>query len=106
MLKKLQKVAKLQKIQLDNLVDFEKLYKTRICLQRSAPIQPKTSEILPKFCQNLATTLRPHVRGRELEVEGDPLAAGHDLPAPAATVGPVRERAAGGGGPPKKKIEL
>ena len=27
----------------------------RICLQRSVPIQPKTSEILPKFCQKLAT---------------------------------------------------
>ena len=24
------------------------------------PIQPKTSEILPKFCQKLATTLRVH----------------------------------------------
>ena len=24
------------------------------------PIQPKTSNILPKFCQNLATTLRVH----------------------------------------------
>ena len=27
-------------------------------MQRSAPIQPKTSEILPKICQNFATTLR------------------------------------------------
>ena len=27
-------------------------------LQESVPIQPKTSEILPKFCQKLATTLR------------------------------------------------
>ena len=52
--------AKIQKCQLDNLVDFEKCCKTRICLQRSAPIQPKTSEILPKFCQKLATTLRVH----------------------------------------------
>ena len=37
----------------DNLVDFEKCCKTRIFLQRSAPIQPKTSEILPKICQKL-----------------------------------------------------
>ena len=27
-------------------------------LQKSVPIQPKTSNILPKFCQKLATTLR------------------------------------------------
>ena len=51
--------AKFQKFQLDNLVDFEKCCKTRIYLQRSAPIQPKTSEVLPKFCQKVATTLRP-----------------------------------------------
>ena len=31
----------------------EKRVKTRIYLQRSVPIQPKTSEILPKFCQKL-----------------------------------------------------
>ena len=30
----------------------------RIYLQRSAPIQPKTSEMLPKFCQKIATTAR------------------------------------------------
>ena len=57
MLRNLQNVAKFQKIQLDNLVDFEKIFKTRIYLQRSAPIQPKTSEILPKVCQNVATTM-------------------------------------------------
>ena len=50
--------SKLQNIQLDNLVDFEKCCKTPIYLQRSAPIQPKTSEILPNICQKLATTLR------------------------------------------------
>ena len=50
----------LKKNQLDNLVDFEKCCKTRICSQRSVPIQPKTSEILPKNCQKLATTLRVH----------------------------------------------
>ena len=54
----LQKFVKFQKFQLDNLVDFEKCCKTHIFLQKSVPIQPKTSNILPKFCQNLATTLR------------------------------------------------
>ena len=53
----LQNIAKFQKIQLDNLVDFEKCCKTPIYLQKSVPIQPKTSEILPKICQKLATTL-------------------------------------------------
>ena len=45
-----------KKNQLDNLVDFEKYSKTRIYLQKLVPIQPKTSNILPKFCQELATT--------------------------------------------------
>ena len=52
---KFAKFAKFQKIQLDNLVDFEKCCRTHIYLQKSVPIQPKTSEILPKFCQKLAT---------------------------------------------------
>ena len=52
-----------QKIQLENLVDFEKCCKTRIFLQRSVPIQPKTNEIMPKICQKLATALRGHGRG-------------------------------------------
>ena len=43
----LQDIAKFQKIQLDNLVDFEKCCKTHIFLQKSVPIQPKTSNILP-----------------------------------------------------------
>ena len=47
---KFAKFAKFQKIQLENLVDFDKCCKTRIYLQRSAPIQPKTIEILPKIC--------------------------------------------------------
>ena len=58
MLQNLQNIAKFQKFQLANLVDFGKCCKTRIFLQRSVPIQPKTSNILPKFCQKLATTLR------------------------------------------------
>ena len=54
----LQNFQNFAKNQIDNLVDFEKCCKTRIWLQRSAPIQPKTSEHLPKVCQTLATTLR------------------------------------------------
>ena len=54
----LQNLVKFQKFQLDNLVDFEKCCKTHIFLQKSEPIQPKTSNILPKICQKLATTLR------------------------------------------------
>ena len=54
----LQNFVKFQKFQLDNLVDFEKCCKTHIFLQKSVPIQPKTNNILPKFCQKLATTLR------------------------------------------------
>ena len=51
MSQKLQNFAKFQNFQLDNLVDFEKCCKTHIFLQKSEPIQPKTSNILPKFCQ-------------------------------------------------------
>ena len=47
----LQNFVKFQKFQLENLVDFEKCCKTHIFLQKSEPIQPKTSIILPKFCQ-------------------------------------------------------
>ena len=49
MLQNLQNIAKFQNFQLDNLVDFEKSWKTRIYLQKSVPIQPKTSNILPKY---------------------------------------------------------
>ena len=49
MLRNLQNFAKLKKVQLDNLVDFEKCNETRIYLPRSVPIQPKTSQRLPKF---------------------------------------------------------
>ena len=54
----LQNFAKFQNFQLKNRVDFEKCCKTRIFLQISVPIQPKTSNILPKICQKLATTLQ------------------------------------------------
>ena len=47
----LQNFVKFQKFQFENLVDFEKCCKTHIFLQKSEPIQPKTSNILPKFCQ-------------------------------------------------------
>ena len=54
MLQNLQNDAKFQKIKLDNLIDFEKCCKTRIYLEKSVPIQPKTSNILPKICQKFA----------------------------------------------------
>ena len=63
------KFAKFQKLQLDNLVDFEKCCKTRIYLQKSVPIQPKTSNILPKFCQ-------PTLSDRAFDVPFEGLAAG------------------------------
>ena len=47
----LQNVVKFQKFQIENLVDFEKCCKTHIFLQKLEPIQPKTSNILAKFCQ-------------------------------------------------------
>ena len=47
----LQNFVKFQKFQLENLVDFEKCCKMHIFLQKSEPTQPKTSNILPKFCQ-------------------------------------------------------
>ena len=53
----LQNIAKFQKFQLDNLVDFAKCCKTHIYLQKSVPIQPKTSNILPKFCQPAGATV-------------------------------------------------
>ena len=54
----LQNFVKFQKFQIENLVDIEKCCKTHIFLQKSVPIQPKTNNILPKFCQKLTTTLR------------------------------------------------
>ena len=36
-------------------------------LQKSVPIQPKTSNILPKFCQKLATTPKLATRPRRVE---------------------------------------
>ena len=67
----LQNFAKFQKFQLDNLVDFEKCCKTHIYLQKSVPIQPKTSNMLPKICQKLATTLRVPSAGSEGETVPD-----------------------------------
>ena len=65
----MQNFAKFQKFQLDHLVDFEKCCKTRIFLQKSVPIQPKTSDILPKFCQKLVTTLRVRRAARALGLD-------------------------------------
>ena len=59
----LQNFVKFQKFQLENLVDFEKCCKTRIFLQKSEPIQPKTSNIMPKFCQpTLSDVSAPELR--------------------------------------------
>ena len=57
----LQNLAKFQKFQLDNLVDFEKCCKTHIFLQTSVPIQPKTNDILPKFCKKTGNYPTGHV---------------------------------------------
>ena len=66
MLQMLQNPAKFQNFQLDNLVDCEKRCKTRIFLQRSVSIQPKTSEILPKICRSANY---PDERFNELQEE-------------------------------------
>ena len=98
MLQDLQNFAKFRKIQLDNLVDFENCCKTRIHLQRSAPIQPKTSEISPKFAKNLqlphgSTSLRaPAARG---PAGGSPR---------GARGGPARDDDAERGGSPRGSI--
>ena len=52
----LQNFVKFQKFQLENLVDFEKCCQTHIYLQKSEPIQPKTSNILPKICRSAVVT--------------------------------------------------
>ena len=54
----LENFAKFQKFQLDNLVEFEKCCQTRIQLQNFVLIQPKTSNILPKFCQKPTAAAR------------------------------------------------
>ena len=59
----LQNFVKFQKFQLENLVDFEKCCKTHIFLQKSEPIQPKTSNILPKFCQPTLSDVSASERG-------------------------------------------
>ena len=62
MLQNLQYISKFQNFQLDNLVDFEKCCKTRIFLQKSVPIQPKMSNILPKFCRTAVVDARAAMR--------------------------------------------
>ena len=64
-LRHLQFFAKFQKFQLENLVDFEKCCKTHILLQKSEPILPKTSNILPKFCQPTLSDVSASGDGRE-----------------------------------------
>ena len=62
-------------MQLDNLVDFEKCCKTRIFLQKSVPIQPKTSNILPKFCRS-AVVSPTGALAADLDVAGPTLPLG------------------------------
>ena len=64
MLQNLQILPNFKKNQLENLVDFEKCCKTRIFLQKSEPIQPKTSNSLPKFCQPTLSNLPASWRQR------------------------------------------
>ena len=66
-LRHLQFFAKFQKFQLENLVDFEKCCKAHILLQKSEPIQPKTSNILPKFCQPTLSDVSGVVFGQGAE---------------------------------------
>ena len=71
----LQNIAKFQKFQLENLVDFEKCCKTHILLQKSEPIQPKTSNILPKFCQPTlsdVSAVRVDRLGRRVRLREEP----------------------------------
>ena len=87
----LQIFTKFQNFQLDNLVDFEKCCKTPIYLQKSVPIQPKTSNSLPKFCKNEQQFAEPaEPRLRAASCEGRP-ADGQDD-------GMVREGSDGRGG--------
>ena len=52
------------------MVDFEKCCKTHIFLQKSEPIQPKTSNILPKFCQPTACGAGAEAEGAERPPRG------------------------------------
>ena len=90
-LQNLQNSAKFQKCQLDNLVDFEKCCKTRICLQRSVLTQPKRSEILPKICQKLETTPRVHLRGAHAGLRRRARRAGRGAALPAVARGRAGE---------------
>ena len=72
----LQNFVRFQKFQLENLVDFEKCCQTHIYLQKSEPIQPKTSIILPKI-----RSFRTSSFGRRLPAQQSH--GGHAAPAPA-----------------------
>ena len=56
-----------------NLIDFEKCSKTRIYWQRSVPIQPKTSDILPKICQQRSSRPLAPRDGLDLHLDLPPL---------------------------------
>ena len=82
----LQNFGKFQKFQLENLVDFEQCCKKHIFLQKSEPIQPKTSNILPKFCQPTLSDISA-VRLRRAAANGGRRAAPGGAMTPAAAAG-------------------
>ena len=60
----LQNSSNFQKFQLDNLADFEKCCKTHIFLQRSVPIQPKTSKMCQKIGKFVSLSGPPYCSAR------------------------------------------
>ena len=86
-LQNLQNFAKFPEFQLDTLVDFEDCCKTRIFLQKSVPIQPKTSNILPKFCRSAVVS--PTGAATRRAPTGH---RAHPRGAPARAHGPLRRR--------------
>ena len=96
----LQNFVKFQKFQLENLVDFEKCCQTHIYLQKSEPIQPKTSNILPKICRSAVVLLSAALeRGDALDriahLEKNPGALKAALAAPVLKDGEATLRKSG-----------
>ena len=90
MLQNLQNFANLKEIQRENLVDFEKCWQTHIYLQKSVPIQPKTSNILPKFCQSaVVMKVTERAPGRPVRVLPGPDLAGLEVSVLAGLQGQV-----------------
>ena len=62
MLQSLQNVARFQKIQLDNLVDFETSENAYLLAKIGADTTENEQHFAEILCQKLATTLRVHAR--------------------------------------------